>query len=268
MVVNDIFTKSPRQRRLPFVRQLDYKGIKSYLVGTNHCSPNCFNDDIEKRLKNVEQLVVECALSSAEEAGDYTDKMHKNSSSCKSLFDLLDKDEQEALEKIARVPLLVMKEMPSLGLVPYLLFENAHPYFESVDQIFHNVADKKKIPVYGLETTDEQIIAVKDAGDSIQALRHVLSLDKKYGSLRAWIQKTGEVYVRGDADKLRKFTSSDSLMPSEDKFIARRNQRLAERSIPYLTKPSLVAVGVGHCILEPSMQTLYKQRGIKVKLVE
>ncbi|MBI4140814.1 TraB/GumN family protein [Candidatus Woesearchaeota archaeon] len=272
MSEKELFSKSPKQRRLPFVWQLDCEGVKSYLVGTSHHAPNCFKRDATNRLNGIEQLIVECVLPSVDEAGDGYDKMQQVSAPCESLICLLSDGEQETLAKIAHVHVSVLKELPSIGLVPYLLVANANPYFESVDQVFHDVADERGIPVNGLETVDEQIISIQNTAssqeDNILPLRKILLLNKKYHNLRAWLEKLGEAYVTGDTSKLREFICVDSLLQSEEKLILDRNQRLAERSIPYLTKPSLVAVGVGHCILEPSMQTLYEQRGIKVKQIE
>jgi len=43
---------------------------------------------------------------------------------------------------------------------------------------------------------------------------------------------------------------------------------MVSRSIDYLKEPSLVGVGIGHFLAEPSMLTMYKERGIEVKRVQ
>jgi hypothetical protein len=40
---------------------------------------------------------------------------------------------------------------------------------------------------------------------------------------------------------------------------------MTQRSLTYLAEPTLVAVGLAHFIVEPSMLTMYKEHGVNVK---
>lgn len=268
----DILGPCPKQSKLPFVWELDYNGIKSYLVGTNHRAPNCFKDDIEERLKRASQLVVECEVfSMKEEYAKAKEKLNARAS-CESIVDMLDEDEQQELAKIAQLPGYIVKKMLSGGRVPSLLQANVPPYFKGVDQVFYDAADARKMPVYGLETINEHAGAAENAvltkEDCVNELKKIILRNRKYGSLRRWIEKIGEAYVAADADKVGEFLFGDSLLPSEVRLVVGRNERLTERSIQYLQTPSVVAVGIGHLIIEPSMLRLYEQKGIKVKRVD
>ena len=50
-------------------------------------------------------------------------------------------------------------------------------------------------------------------------------------------------------------------------MIIDRNITLATRTIHYFQKPTLIGVGLAHCIIEPTMQDVYASNNIKTKRI-
>jgi len=278
--INDLFTSSPVQRKLPFVWELDYNGVKSLLVGTRHFAPNCFGDDVQRRVESVNTVLTEIGdpdlinyddvakqLSNLVRIADIFDCLSiKEKESCSTLLGIT---EETHYEKLCSVSL--SGSLRKVALLPVLFVEihlhkKAHPYFTSLEDQFTRIAKNKSIPVKALETVAEQLSVLEHSSfdEQVVYFKTFLAKCKTFEEWKKAHEKYIRAYVFGDSEYIKIRCSE---LPGVDIHI-KRNYNLATRSLPYLNSPTIVAVGAAHCILEPSMIKVYEQQGVKTKRIE
>jgi hypothetical protein len=145
----------------------------------------------------------------------------------------------------------------------------------ALDRALQNTADTRGIPVYGLETMEEQV-AVFDRipeDDQIDALRRTIELNPE---IDAQFDEMKDAYLEGDLDKLhamaaRMYSGSDSELADlfETRFIDLRNRRMANRLARHVKKGgAFVAIGALHLSGDKGVLHLLELRGYTVKRVE
>lgn len=176
--------------------------------------------------------------------------------------------EQAAIrfEAITRLPLaLFNKAMPLMtmsAVYPSMLdCQNG----KSWEMEFVNLARQKHVPVYGLETLQEQLDVFEAVGyeEQAQMLKAALS---NTDSLKNEFTQLMELYKKGDVEALSAMIRTSKTMGSmEDALLNIRNKNW----IPRLNKimqeqPSFVAVGAGHLGGIMGVLALLKQEGYTV----
>ena len=73
-----------------------------------------------------------------------------------------------------------------------------------------------------------------------------------------------EPYQKGDEEAMKKLYEKIRIVPPHE-----CNSNMVDRSLQHLRKtPSLIVINLAHLIVEPSMLTMYGQKGITVKRVD
>ena len=132
------------------------------------------------------------------------------------------------------------------------------------EQYFSSQAKRKKIPVLGLETLQQQMEAL----DAISIEEQAVALDESIVSGRAEYDNMLKVYLNRDLETLGKqMAESDEMM---DGFSAELLTKRNKNWVPLLQKwmseePIFVAVGAGHLPGEDGLINLLKSEGYRVE---
>lgn len=132
------------------------------------------------------------------------------------------------------------------------------------EQYFSSQAKRKKMPVLGLETLQQQMEAL----DAISIEEQAVALDESIVSGRAEYDKLLKVYLNRDLETLGKqMVENDEMM---DDFSAELLTKRNKNWVPLLQKwmseePIFVAVGAGHLPGEDGLINLLKSEGYRVE---
>jgi hypothetical protein len=140
-----------------------------------------------------------------------------------------------------------------------------------LDRALQQSADARGVPVYGLETLDEQVAAFSDMSerDQVESLRLAIALNPELAVLFAEMKRA---YLAGDLDKLHAmsvtmFSGRDAALGAlfEKRFIDFRNQRMANRLALHVKRGgAFVAVGALHLSGDNGILKLLEKRGYAV----
>lgn len=242
------------EKPLPFVWCMNYEGVEHTLVGTKHSTPPQYGQDVQERLCGIEQLLLELELSN----GPHAAVLEFNQYLVNELAQRFNPKEMSFINSL-------IKERSGTG--------------HGVDLALEHAAHARNICVYGLETAEEKIVCLRslvDYGlsyvDKIPAVvRSLFFNEKTREKLSEHLAQQQEFYDKGDSVELAaSLKKMFAFVPSDmyDNLLVERNKTMVERSLPYLTKPTLVAVGVGHFLCEPTMLELYEQQGARITRME
>ncbi len=228
--------------KLPFVWELNNKGIISHAIGTYHWIPDLFREDVKKYVHNKSCVMVECR-----DDPDYFFFKHVRENGL----------EEHIADQIKKDP--ANRE---------LYQARAREFAEcagGLDFDVEDVARSLSIPVIGLETKEEHAL--------------YYAIGEKYnvmGTMNRGEPSTGppENFVFGDEETAKKNCAEDilhwkSIMSKEDlETLMRRNPNMVERSMQHIIRaPSLIAVGTAHYFANPTLLALYEREGIDVKRI-
>lgn len=247
----------------------------SYLYGTMHAQDSRvfnFKDGVMDAFNGSDSYAMELNMDSIDQgalmASLVMDSTH-------SLQTLLSKSDYKLVETFFR---------DSLGQALFM-YNKMQPMFTSqliaardlktqqedaLDLYFFKEAKKQKKHTIGLETMMEQVSAFSAIPLTKQAAGLVKAV-KEYGKEdESNIENIMEHYVKGDLDKLLEITTKTE----EDKelakifnetFIVKRNQNMADRSVPLMKKGStFIAVGAAHLPGEDGVIELLRKKGYTV----
>ncbi len=252
----------------PFVWELRHKGVLSYAVGTFHVLPVDLVPSIEDLIRNAENVAVEF------------DHRDKNNFSWRDeiIGKIFGDREIDALAAIFQCAPEEVARMPLLRAYSQLRSKSAERAFGSIYYFDRAIVDetrRRHLNLVALETAQEQASAISaSAGFFGSKLCLALESNLDVVSMMAKdLEELTRAYLRGDSSVLLNHLDSIcglSAVQSAGIFpetLEGRNIYMVERSIGWLNLPSLVAVGVGHYIIEPSMLTMYADRGVEVKKI-
>lgn len=145
----------------------------------------------------------------------------------------------------------------------------------ALDRALQKAADERGMPVYGLETTAEQIDAFDGMSeeDQIAGLRATIELNPQIDAIFAEMK---EAYLAGDLDRLHGmsrsfYAGSDRELADlfEKRFIDVRNRRMANRLARHVKKGgAFVAIGALHLSGDTGVLRLLERRGYNVRRVD
>jgi hypothetical protein len=140
-----------------------------------------------------------------------------------------------------------------------------------LDRALQQSADARGVPVYGLETLDEQVAAFGDMSerDQVESLRLAIALNPELAVLFAEMK---QAYLAGDLDRLHAmsvtmFSGRDAALGAlfEKRFIDFRNERMVNRLALHVKRGgAFVAVGALHLSGEKGILKLLENRGYTV----
>jgi uncharacterized protein YbaP (TraB family) len=144
----------------------------------------------------------------------------------------------------------------------------------ALDRALQQAADNRGIPVYGLESVEEQIAAFGDMSekDQIESLRLIIELNPQIESL---FNEMKEAYLAGNLDHLhamarRMYSGKNRRLAKqfEERFIGLRNRRMANRMARHIKQGgAFVAIGALHLSGEDGVLSLLEKRGYKVRQI-
>lgn len=242
------------QRKLPFVWQVSKDGIVSHLVGTHHYAPDVFGRDARKLVRGKDALLQEEQISEADfnywSAVEYKDKLdaverhfYTGSDGNKKFPTLRNSRENNILEQ----------KLKELNKKFY-----GHKNIRAVDDTITAEAFRRDMPVLGLELPCESAI-LQSAYEKAPDMQ-----DRK---------KDMELYLTGDLERIKQYhepqkAELESRMSIVERAVeAKRNERMFERSVPYLNiQPCVVSVGLAHAAIdEDSLVRRYSDAGFEVR---
>jgi len=145
----------------------------------------------------------------------------------------------------------------------------------ALDRALQRSAEDRGVPVFGLETMDEQIAAFTGISekDQVAALRATVELNPQIDAIFAEMK---EAYLAGDLDRLHgmsraMYTGADNYLADlfEKRFIELRNRRMANRLARHVKKGgAFVAIGALHLSGDNGVLHLLEKRGYTVKRVK
>ncbi len=254
---------------LPFVWELDYNGgVQSHLVGTTHLLPQWtnvpnFEPAADRLLCEKRNMLIELDLAKAdfrqiaqalcaERIGDY--------------WDILNEEERILLGKITEVDYAKLAKMPTVMISPALIKAAGITTTSGIEEICREPARKYMIPISSLETTEEQIQYLNEMREKTSVfLRRMIDREKREtGFMHEYTRRIFRNYLSGDENNILK----DSWILSErPPSHLQRNQNMVQRSLSYLANPTVVAVGLAHCLGKDSMVDFYREQVITIRRV-
>jgi uncharacterized protein YbaP (TraB family) len=132
-----------------------------------------------------------------------------------------------------------------------------------LDNALFKIAEDNKKILLGLETFESQI-SVFAKVDISEQCRYLKRMTTNFKSVRKELQKSAELYLKGDIQKLVK-KAKQSIGSMRSVLLYDRNITMANKFISFASKQSLfAAVGAGHLGGEKGVLRLLKLKGYKI----
>ena len=248
-----------QERQLPFVWELDYNGTTSYAVGTKHNEPRAYTADISKLMRRVKRVCFEIKP-----------EPHNHEPTKTVQF--------ETAEKFAHY----LKNCPTPELAAEVgrfvgrLFGYLNPEqttsgkLPGVDGNILDVAQEYSRPIFGLETHEERYPYLTRIHENLQTTlvlaEHLPALiPRLLKEMNKTLDQQDKTYRMGE-----QHAPPSPQLTNDDKLLIERNILMAYRGLEHLVEePTLIAAGYDHFVgPEPTMLTLYQEKGIKIKRIE
>ncbi len=259
--------------KLPFVWELDNKGVISHAIGTHHYCPFDFTEQVKPFVNGKNAVITETGIADFAEA-----RKRVSDIAAKTYTDRLSPKHQQKISRmLAPITLEMLRELPLVNI--YGLFgQKSVPDTQikfGIDATIERFAQTANVPIHSIETFDEGVgycrYIVTRFGEQLGEWLEWEDEQFSHGKRTAKLMV--EAYLSGDEKRMR--TTPSTLGQTLDQYLKKnpelgtmRHKPIAERTIPYLTSPALVGVGVAHFITELSVLDFYKEKGITVKRIQ
>jgi len=250
------------QRKLPFVWELRYNGTISHAVGTHHSVPDIpdiYAEDAARYVEGKKQLLMECDILKKPE-GDLARLLDTQLSEVTGKADHKD---LVTLACILEQPMFLLTSMRVLALDDALLKKCTSSKLKAVDFVMQEQALKYGVAINYLEKNEEHVpdlkAAIRRVPERVQEIATQERLEP--GSWKKEYRQDLDAYMSGDLQAIIELSKKEEINTD-------RHKTIAERSLPYLKEPSTIAVGLAHFVVEPTVLTFYRQKGIEVKRVQ
>ncbi len=254
---------------LPFVWELDYGGVQSHLVGTMHVLPNWssvpdFKPVADELLCGKKNILLELEMTKGQR-GELIAAL--TTQKIEDYWGTLDQEERACWGEITGIKPSMLATAPAIGLSSILFNAAGISLVAGVEEILKTSANTQNVIVSGLETVGEQTEYI--ISEYFQRLPTILKSmvdreKKQPGLIHEHSHRLLRNYLSGEEKALLK---EYFLFSEKTVAIVQRNQKMAQRSLSYLVEPTVVAVGVIHCLGEDSMVDFYREQGITTKRV-
>lgn len=243
----------------------------SYIFGTFHmmCKGDfVISEQLENKIKSTKQFYGELKMDDPQLQSRLMAKMMMLGKTLQSMF--ADADYKR-----------VSTSFQTITGMPLISFDNFKPFFpislltlKSItcsdivqpETEFVSLAKKNQLPVFGLETVDEQMDAIdKEPLDS-----QVNDLQKtvlNFDSVKNEMLRMTAVYNLRDVDSLYSFMKSTGFdLGTEKDLLIDRNRKWAPKISAIIKKdPSFFAVGAGHLGGKEGVISLLRKQGYTLK---
>lgn len=145
----------------------------------------------------------------------------------------------------------------------------------ALDAALEATARQRGIPVYGIETTEEQVSVFSGMSETDQ-LALLDSTIESNDRIDTFFDRMRQAYLAGDLEQLNALTEEEAgsipkavIMRFLDRLILDRNRRMAERIRPRLSEGNaLIAVGALHLYGDQGVLAFLAAQGYRVRPVE
>ena len=278
--------------------QLLYKisgnGLKrdSYIVGTYHLAPASFVDSIagaKEALASVEAVCGELDIESMTSA-ESSHKAEMLIPGGKHISDLLTEEQMVLLNSYMRDVLgmdfsssLIDKTLGNLRPVAISMqlqvatFMKLTPGFNPlalIDDYFQKQARAEGKRVMGLESVDDQILALIGSNDLDAEVAELMAMVEDPEKTHLAIQTLADAYFSQDFDRISDIVLADLITgettPEKwERICIRRNYNWIEKMPSIMSEqPTLFVVGVAHLVSEDGVLALLQNAGYSVEAVE
>ncbi|MBI4450565.1 TraB/GumN family protein [Candidatus Woesearchaeota archaeon] len=249
---------------LPFVWELQYKGVTSLAIGTCHVYPYDITEPALQYVRGRRRLFLECIDAGRREFVKGTENFtHK----------LAPQDVSKLTAFIGYPPenLRDMDTPTILGAMQAKAMEALYGRVLSVDVSLFSAAQSSTVQCEALENREEkrsQLLDLRDLEGDLALW--VQKEDADFSKLKESLKSMVDAYDSGDPAAVRSVRNMigltlDQMLQKYPSMHEPRNRRMVERSLPFLDEPCVVAVGTAHFICEPSMLALYEEHGVRVR---
>ncbi len=256
--------------KLPFVWELKKDGVVSHAIGTLHECDRDYTPALDEITRSAERVLLEQKPGKLQMVLLAPCAVYHILQGMKiqwaPILDLLSQEEQEDVARMYRMPLQELRQKN--------IFSVEKPAGMKIEYAFElilmRLARQQRKPAYALERWSEQIqyyeetMLYKDPAKRAENLRRQLAVHRAYDPSmeRSPIELLIDSLHNGNGNYLREIMNPETI-----KALAKRNKRMVQRSLSCLTRPTLIAVGATHLVVEPSLPTLYREHGIEVTRV-
>ncbi|MBI4450802.1 TraB/GumN family protein [Candidatus Woesearchaeota archaeon] len=251
--------------RLPFEWELKHNGVVSHLVGTFHALPYDVAGHIGELVSGKTAVLVEHADSPESfkaamkhamlrKAAPVIDAM--NAESAAGFANSIGLD----VDAARRAPLAALYSAYVKGAMPSEVMP--------VDSAMENAAARSGIRRESMETLEETL-RLFDSVLNMFSQRLISNVWYTREQAKQFFSEMMRAYMSGqpravlEAKDVTGMTLDTFAQQYPDLFWP-RHQNMVERSLKHMESPVLVAIGYGHCLVEPSVLTLYKEHGVGV----
>lgn len=252
---------------LPFLWKIRKGDTVSYAVGTVHLSDKDYSSVLEQYLYDSEVLLTEASLDESLEA--YEGGLDFSASGSKGMLGKLSRRQAKKFREITGATKKEFKEMkswPDTKVSWYYTVKSANlesPY-NIMDLDLVRSSARLGIESHGLETDEERIEYMDIFSSEADCLGYLIKDLERETPISVQVL---DLYDSGDDSGLLNLFYDD-VTPEMHQSTLKRNAKMAERSMEYMDRPCLVAVGLVHFLSEESMLDHYREAGLEVSRVE
>lgn len=258
---------------------------KSYLFATHHLVPISILDSIPgvyKAFNRTQCVVGEIVANDPTMINKMTEAAQIPSYT--SISNLLSPEEyhkvDSALQAVAKLNLSALERLkPAMISNIYVmsLYNTVYPKENQdwqLDSFFQQIAEKKQIPIVGLESVDKQIDLLFNSQLLERQSFLLVGAIESANDIETEIKTVNNLYKKGDLNELLSLYQNDTTKyaPTQQEqfeLLDNRNQEWV-KTIPQLIhqKSCFIAVGALHLPGENGLIELLKKAGYKVKPVK
>lgn len=259
--------------KLPFVWELNNNGVISHAIGTLHYCPVDFTEQIKTLIDGKSTAMTEAGTQNYSEAR----KIISQISAAPYLAELSYKHQQKISRMLAPITFEMLRKLPLFNIYGLVQQKSAPDtqMASGIDETIKNLAQKAQVTIHPIETSDEGLAQGKymvtrfgeNLGEWLNWEDEQFSQGKKTAILFS------EGYLSGDEKRL--LATPVTLGQTLEQYLKKnpemgmgRHKHMAENTMPYLTSPTIIGIGVAHLIAETTVLDFYQNKGIKIERIK
>jgi uncharacterized protein YbaP (TraB family) len=275
LAVSQLFAQAPKSSLL---WEISGNSLQkpSYIFGTMHlmCKEDfAISEILLNKFKSTQQLYCEVKIDEPGLQQQFALKMTLKDKTMQSFFTDADyKQVSDSFQKITGIPFAMFnkfKPFMTMGILTLKILPCTNKIQPETE--FIQLAKANKLPLYGLETIDDEIMAIdKQPLDSqVNGLKQMLL---HFDSIKTGMEKMIATYKRRNIDSLYSFITESSQKEGnnfeKDIVITRNKNWMPVIAAAIKQKATFFAVGAGHMGGNEGILNLLRTQGYKVTPVK
>lgn len=246
---------------LPFVWEVNNEGIVSHAVGTNHASGENYQLAVRFILEGKRRLFLELNPENI----PLETTLRLVSYRWNHIFEHLTPQEASTFVRINRTTVENLRER-SILLYQCEILQRLYPGCVPLEGTLVQIAGEKEIPIHELETVEENAqAALCGLAYYPQFIRRNVKAAPRRLSIAQAMKSLGSAYAKGSETEIADLAEGYTYQDEQQR---ERDRRLAQRSFPLLTEPSVIALGAMHFLEPGNVLDWYRKSGLKVQRVQ